>query len=297
MKKKKVLNACFLTGCLVAAILITQMFKGTDRVQLKPLGDLPIPVLPTVKKVAPVTINDSTDTVLGAEIIDPRDLLTYINGERMKRDIPPLRSTPKLMEAAKRRAEVIMKYENFSHWDKNEGIELATVLPSVNYPFTYATENIGMGAQSARSFMEGFMASPSHRANLLDPSLRETGAYVATGPWRGHFFSVAVQLFAIPSSSDYFLGYTKTDIKRYEESLNDIVDQLSLTRAFIEQNMDRRTYVEGWQKILIRQKEILTTLLEPMKSGKPFIEGFVTLIKEYNTNWKISPPPGVQGRI
>ena len=276
----------------IAALLIS--FIGNTllfpkKVSLHPLAYLALPTQPEIYLPGPYEASIIDSPVLGAETINPRDIITYINDERMKVGSPPLRENKILALAAQKRADVILKYQNFSHQDPYEHIQLDTVLPLVGYPFTYASENIGMGDNSPKAFVNGFMHSPSHKANLLNPTLQETGVAVVTGAYKQYWVNIAVQLFAIPTTKERYLGYRKEDIPEYKNLLNDIEAQLALTNERLQNHLGDEEYYEGWQKILIRQKEIVTILYNTMLEEQPFVKNLVSLMSEYNTNWKLVP--------
>lgn len=260
-------------------------------ISLHKLAYLPPPPEPVVYLPGVYRAPLIESPVLGSETINPRDIVTYINDERMKRGIAPLRVNKLLAQAAQMRADVIMKYQNFSHQDPYEHIQLDTVLPKVQYPFMYASENIGMGDNTGRAFVNGFMSSPPHKANLLDPKLVETGVAIATGPYQQYYVNIAVQLFAIPTTKERSLGYRKEDIEEYKKLLSDIEAQIALTSDKIQHHVDDEAYYEGWQKILIRQREIVTTLYNTMLAEQPFVKNLVALINEYNANWNLVPSP------
>src|SRR3989338_5298811 len=218
--------------------------------------------------------------VLGMQKIEPEDIINYVNLERQKRGILELRTADKLTEAASMRSKVILKYQNFSHQDPYEGIELTTVLPKVNYHFIYASENIGMGGVSAEDFVAGFMNSTSHRENLLNTKLIESGAAVASGRYREYYVNIAVQLFGIPSGKDEFYGYNESDKKYYRISLNRLNYQLNpviftFSNIFGKKNSDLMK--------LKRQKEILQILNKKIEEENPFYDDEIPLIKEYNS--------------
>lgn len=260
-----------------------------DYQALKPLSQLHVPEAP--KLIFPGTYESpqKESNVLGSEPIEPRDIITYINEERMKRGARPLRVSETLMKAAKMRAETIMKHQNFSHHDPYDGIQLDTVLPLLSYPFSWASENIGMGDSTARAFVSGFMNSPSHRANLLNPDLVETGVAVATGPYKQYYVNLAVQLFAIPVDRTTFLGYTEKDVEEYRALLTKIGKQLEITKKLKEKNPEDAQYYEDWQQILIRQQEIIATLSYTMGQDKPLSKELIAMIREYNSNWASVP--------
>jgi hypothetical protein len=274
----------------VFVFLFGVVYFHTPQQTLRPLASLEVPKeyhveLPgTYMASEPVNAN-----ILGSEVVDPKDIITYINEERMKRGARPLRVSDTLMKAAQMRADTILRHQNFSHQDPYEGIQLDTVLPLMKYPFSWASENIGMGDSTARAFVTGFMNSPSHRANLLNPELVETGAAIVTGPYKQYYVNIAVQLFAIPVDRATFLGYTQKDVQEYKQLLTDIGKQLELTKKMREEDPERLAYYEQWQTLLIRQQEIIATLSHTMAEEKPFAREMIAMIKEYNANWASIP--------
>jgi hypothetical protein len=297
MKRKKYThsrNRFFTLYSVLAFVAILLYSIGGNMLFKKPptlhtLAMLPLPVGTEIYLPGPYEAAHIESPVLGAETINPEDIILYINNERMKTGAPPLRENKTLALAAQKRADVILKYQNFSHQDPYEHIQLDTVLPMVNYPFRYASENIGMGDSSAKAFVNGFMSSPSHKANLLNPELRETGVAIVTGAYKQYWVNITVQLFAIPTTKERYLGYRKEDLPQYKKMLDDIEAQLVLTQDRVANNIGDAEYNEGWQKILIRQKEIVTTLYNTMLEEQPFVKNLVTLIAEYNTNWNRVP--------
>jgi uncharacterized protein YkwD len=290
-KRKQRFISTYLILSFVAIFItiIGNRLLFTTPITLHPLAYLSAPTQPVIYLPGPYEEPVIESPVLGDQTIDPRDIITYINEQRMKKGASPLRENKTLALAATKRAEVILKYQNFAHIDPYEHIQLDTVLPIVQYPFVYASENIGMGDNSARAFVSGFMSSTRHRENLLNPELEETGVAVATGAYKQYWVNIAVQIFAIPASKDKYLGYKKEDIEAYKKVLDDIEKQLALTNERLQNHVGDEEYYEGWQKILIRQREIVTTLYNTMLREQPFVKNLVTLISEYNNNWNLVP--------
>ncbi len=248
------------------------------------LVQLPVPTHISKTSVSgPLTLTTISDSVLGAQAIDPIDFVDEINKMRTKSNAPPLRLNTTLMKAAKMRADVIKKHQNFSHQDPYEGIELGTVLPKLQYTFKYATENIGMGGLSASNFVEGFMNSTSHRTNLLDPTLTDTGAAIVDGPYKQYYVNYAVQLFAIPGGTEEYLGYKDTEKQLYEAEFAAVNANLHPLIWFVERMKQNPRYTNKYYNKLTRQKEILETVLSRMRETKPLNNQDVALILEFNT--------------
>ncbi len=266
---------------ILTAVLAVIVFLPTSHAPLPPL---PVPNRITQTAYSgPLTLESYGVSVLGAQTIDRVDFVGEINKERVKAGAPPLRLSTVLMNAAKMRAGVILKYQNFSHQDPHEGIELGTVLPKLNYHFVYATENIGMGGVSAADFVRGFMASTYHRQNLLDARLTETGVAIVDGPYKQYYVNIAVQLFAIPGGEDEYRGYSAKERKQYEQAHSVITGKLNPFRRMVQKLLRNPDYSEKKIAAYTRQKKILETILVRMREDKPLQNLDVALILEYNT--------------
>lgn len=248
------------------------------------LVQLPVPVrISQTSLSGPLTLSTVGDSVLGAQAIDPVDFVEEINKMRAKTNAPALRLNATLMRAAKMRAEVIKKYQNFSHQDPYEGIELGTVLPKLQYSFVYASENIGMGGISASNFVEGFMNSTSHRNNLLDPTLTDTGAAIVEGPFKQYYVNYAVQLFAIPGGTAEYLGYNDTEKQLYEAEYTAVNANLHPLIWFVQRLKKNPRYTDAYYNKLKRQQVILGAILSRMRETKPLNNQDVAMILEFNT--------------
>ena len=271
------IRSIFLFGFpfIVFSFFLNLSYLGNNKIYLK------VPRASEVDLPTPIFFPNLIFNVLGAQAINPTDIIHFVNSERNKRGEKNLIINEKLTKAAKTRAEIILKHQNFSHQDPFENIELTTVLPAVSYFYSYASENIGMGGVSAEDFVAGFMNSKSHRENLLNPDLYHSGAWVVTGPFKQYYVNIAVQLFAIPSSRDEYLGYNADDKKKYRRSLTRLNIELNpiiLTAEKIFKKDYRGQKINNLKK----QKEILVDLLKTMEKDSPFEENQISLIKEYN---------------
>lgn len=241
---------------------------------------LDIPQISEVVLPRPIYLTHLSQNVLGSQVIEPTDIVKYVNVERNKRGANSLIINDKLMHAAKLRADVILNHQNFSHQDPFEGIELVTVLPRVSYYYKYASENIGMGGLSGEDFVFGFMHSTSHRLNLLNPDLYHTGVAVVTGAYKQYYVNIAVQLFGIPSSHEEYLGYSEKDAKTYKKKL--LALKFRLNPLF---QIPEKIFKKDEQKYsnMKRQEEILSSLLTKINTKSPFNQNEVNLVNEFNS--------------
>ncbi|MBU1327516.1 CAP domain-containing protein [Patescibacteria group bacterium] len=254
---------------------------------------LPVPKLAQVYLPPIMWMPLSTEWVLGAQAIDPLDLIASVNKERTSRGIAALRVNPLLMKAAQKRADVILRHQNFSHQDPYEGIILTTVVPMVGYHFAYASENIGMGGVSGPNFVYGFMHSTAHRENLLNPQLVDTGVAIVSGPYKQYYVNIAVQLFAVPGQKKETLGYGPEEIEQYKQALSDVKSQLSPLRWITGKLLHNSFYTDTQRQKLLRQREIITAVYQRIEKSEPLTSHDTLLIEEYNKLTQSTPttPP------
>jgi uncharacterized protein YkwD len=97
------------------------------------------------------------------------------NAERAKVGLPPLKRQDDLDAAARWLAQDMASRNYFNHTDR-QGRNMDRRLPDFGYrDYQAIGENIACGQTSPDSVVAGWMQSPGHRANILDPKFREIG--------------------------------------------------------------------------------------------------------------------------
>jgi uncharacterized protein YkwD len=117
--------------------------------------------------------------------------LCLVNQKRADHGRPALRVNKRLTRAARRHARDMVKRRYFSHVSA-DGSTLERRLRRSGYLGSYrawnVAEDIGWGRgdpASPRLMVRTWMASPPHRAALLDPKMRDIGMGVAAGAPQG----------------------------------------------------------------------------------------------------------------
>jgi uncharacterized protein YkwD len=114
-----------------------------------------------------------------------------LNEERAERGVRRLRGSELLRAAATRHSEDMVSRTYFSH-DGPGGSTLASRVTRAGYvnPRIAWTvgENIGWGSGAIgtpKAMVKAWMASPGHKANLLNPTFKDLGIGIALGSPRG----------------------------------------------------------------------------------------------------------------
>jgi uncharacterized protein YkwD len=117
--------------------------------------------------------------------------LCLVNRERAAHDERPLHANARLRRAAQAHTDS-MAFENYFEHVGPRGQTPLARMRAVGYISSSRVgyevgENIAwgtLGLASARAIVAAWMASPRHRANILDPRFRETGVGVSPHPPR-----------------------------------------------------------------------------------------------------------------
>jgi len=233
----------------------------------------------------PLNLLDPTKAVLGiTEKVDPNEVIKLINDHRQKIGSPVLSKNDLLIKAAQMRAEVMLRTQNMSHIDPYENIQLNTVLPKVGYSFIYASENIALAQGNAAGFVAGWIASPSHKYNLEDSFLEETGVGVVDGQLNGYYVTIVVQIFAVPPKQT---SQKLNDQDKVGEILTGLSHQQEITQQYLK-TQPQNAYYQNWQQLLSSQKNILKLLRKNLEDKKD-PKQLYNLISQYNKNWQTPP--------
>jgi len=111
---------------------------------------------------------------------DARVIAQLTNQDRQENGLPPLKWDDALAAAAQTHDEMMVRERALSHQFPGEP-ELAARAASAGAHFQAVAENIAVGP-NAQSIERGWMHSPGHRANILDPHMTAIGvAVIARG--------------------------------------------------------------------------------------------------------------------
>ena len=138
----------------------------------------------------------SSDWLVGA--ILPAVVVDLTNKERSVNAAPQLVRNAVLDTAAMMKAEDMAKNSYFSH-DSPTGVTPWHWFTAAGYPFVHAGENLAVYFTDSSEVVDAWMASPGHRANIVNADYREIGIGTARGKYNGYDTIFVVQLFGTPA--------------------------------------------------------------------------------------------------
>ncbi|MEW2619279.1 CAP domain-containing protein [Streptomyces sp. NPDC048106] len=105
-------------------------------------------------------------------------IVQLVNAERAKAGCQPLTLNAKLTKAAQDHSADMAAHQNMSHTG-SDGSDPGTRITAAGYTWSAYGENVAYGYSTAGEVMAGWMASPGHRANILDCGFQEIGVGLA----------------------------------------------------------------------------------------------------------------------
>ncbi len=173
--RAKLLHHDFLTGYLVLAILLSVFFKFGST---------------------------SSGSVMGyATDISATKLLEMTNQERTKAGLSPLRYNDLLSAAAHAKANDMFTKNYWSHYGPNNENPWQFILGS-GYDYEFAGENLAKNFLFSNGVVNAWMASPTHRENIMRKEYTDVGFAVINGVLNGEETTLVVQMFGAPMGAD-----------------------------------------------------------------------------------------------
>lgn len=188
-----------------AAVWTFQHFSSTP---LRKIASLETAVTSEVQKnfvhLPPAGVTSTIPTHLTAAQaqLDAKGVIADTNKERATHgNLPALKENATLDDIATLRLDDMFKHQYFSHFSPT-GESALTVASSVGYNHIALGENLAEGMfKGDQGLLDAWMASPGHRANILDTHYTEIGVAVRRGMFQGHEVWIAVQEFGKPASA------------------------------------------------------------------------------------------------
>ena len=133
--------------------------------------------------------------VLGyAANISPDEVIRLTNEKRATAGLVPLKLNSTLSQAAQAKGVDMLNKDYWAHAAPN-GAQPWKFFIDFGYQYRYAGENLARDFSNASSAVDAWMASPSHKENLLSPKYKEIGIGVVEGDLAGVDTTIIVQFF------------------------------------------------------------------------------------------------------
>ena len=140
-----------------------------------------------------------------ASSITPANIIALTNQERSSMGLNTLNTNSKLSAAARAKANDMFEKQYWDHFGPN-GETPWQFIRAAGYNYVYAGENLAKGFKTAEGVHEAWMASPTHKANLVSVNYKDIGVAVVEGVLLGKQTILVVQMFGNLTSEVYSSG-------------------------------------------------------------------------------------------
>jgi len=190
-------------------------------------------------------LNDSTKIKL-----DTNDLLSLINTERLKNNLPALKFNSKLSLASGKRAEVILKYNDFSFDAAKSKVNMKTALNMFGYDNPVWGEIPVQGYYSASELVANFFEFPDSKKFILNKDFQDFGVATKEGSLNGCPSQVVVL---------HFGGYVPPNYSsEVVNSWTSLLSKLHEIQPSWESLKKYETYYKSHKKEIDRINEIIS---------------------------------------
>jgi uncharacterized protein YkwD len=244
-KLKNIIKIIIIATAIIAAALnwdqITDLYTGI------------FSSLPKIKDVVNLTekkINQTLTKEINAppplksekdyeqSFLTQEGVIKYTNLQREKNNLPPLIVNSFLNSSAQLKVQDMFDQQYFEHVSP-DGQNIEDLANQAGYEFIIIGENLALGNfLNDEDLVEGWMNSPGHRANILNPRYTQIGIAVLKASYQGKTTWMAVQHFGLPLSAcpqpDQTLlnqiQANKEILDKMEADLKGLKDELNILR-------------------------------------------------------------------
>lgn len=124
-------------------------------------------------------------------------LVSMTNSARSRNGLGSLSVNSQLTSAAYAKAQDMLANQYFAHTSPS-GRTPWDFIKGAGYNYSYAGENLAIGYADASELFSAWMASATHRENILNPNFREIGIAVISGIYEGVETIIVAQEFGAP---------------------------------------------------------------------------------------------------
>lgn len=126
-------------------------------------------------------------------------ILQLTNAERTRQGLQALTMNDQLNAAARQKASDMLERDYFAHISP-QGVTPWYWMHKAGYRYQVAGENLAIDFTEAEDVVAAWMASPTHRANIVHGDYTETGIGVQSGEFEGGTSIVVVHMFGLPQT-------------------------------------------------------------------------------------------------
>lgn len=179
---------------------------------LQPLGLFTLLLALAVSQLFVYSYSEVHPGILGyAANIPVNEVVRLTNEKRVSAGLSELQVNDMLLQAAEAKGKHMLEHDYWAHVAP-DGTEPWAFFMNYGYKYRYAGENLARDFSNPQAAVDAWMASPSHRDNLMSPKYTEIGIAVVEGDMNGVDTTIIVQMFGAPMNPSVVAAEQDSDV-------------------------------------------------------------------------------------
>ena len=215
--------------------------------------------------------------ILGSASYGAEQIISLTNIKRAENGLAPLSSSSKLANAARAKSDDMLSKNYWAHFSP-QGTTPWSFITAAGYKYIFAGENLARDFNDATSVVNAWMASPSHKQNILDKNFKEIGVAVSDGRLQGREGVLVVQLFGASTSQAPVRSVSSTTVENKSQG-SPSPTPVTAGAGVIQDQDKQETSNEAEQIILEEEPQLVSQSSATVLASRQFsISKIVSLI-------------------
>lgn len=219
------------------------------------------------------------------EVIDITNKNRSTNG-----NLSPLKENSKLDSSAQKKLEDMLNLQYFEHVSPS-GVGVSDLAKASSYEYIIIGENLALGNfKDSKALVDAWMASPGHRANILNGKYTEIGVAVGHGIYQGRDTWLAVQHFGSPKNSCPSIDeVVRGSIKILENNIKNMDSDLATRKQRIDSGVvyegkTTNEQISEYNSLVVTYNNLIKQLKEKIDSYNSSVKAFNSCLSNYLSN-------------
>jgi hypothetical protein len=187
-------------------------------------------------------------------------IISLTNSRRAAAGLPPLSYNAALSTSANMKARHMLSNQYWAHTGP-DGSTGWTFMRQAGYSYVTAGENLANGFTSDSAVISGWMASPSHKANILHKGYRDIGVAVVSGTLLGRQTTLVVAHYG--SRTNVSAPVVKKSSPMPKSQAAAPVKPKAVTRPSVKPKVVKKPAFRNVVKATTKNKEVSTVKKQP----------------------------------
>lgn len=209
-----------------------------------------------------LTYNTKNINLSSKNVIDITNQARASNG-----NLPALKENSKLDFSAEKKLQDMFVKQYFEHTSPS-GVGVSDLGAQVGYEYIIIGENLALGNfKDDQSLVDAWMASPGHRANILNKRYTEIGVSVGKGTYNGKSVWMAVQHFGLPKSAcpaidEVLKGIIDLDQKNIKQMERDLATKRAMidSGAVSPDGMTTNNQIDSYNALVAEYNKLILNI-------------------------------------